>query len=75
MVGICARRQHKNIKQTCHRGVSAKLLCSGVVFYFFFAWIFVIASILILIPGISMRHLVCKPLIELDKNDIFNVIF
>lgn len=75
MVGICARRKHKNIKQTCHRGVSANLLCSGAVFYFLFAWTFIIASICLFVPGITFRHFICKPLIELDQNNIFNAIY
>lgn len=75
MGGICARRKHKNIKQSCHRGVSANFLMCGVYFYFMFSWIAVLISIILFVPGISVRHLVCKPLIELDNNQIFKNVF
>jgi len=71
MGGICARRKHKNIKQSCHRGVSASFLMCGVSFYFLFSWIAVITAVILFVPGISIRHLVCKPLIELDNNQLF----
>ena len=73
MGGIFARRRHKNIKQSCHRGVSANFLMCGVYFYFMFSWIAVFISILLFVPGISIRHLLCKPFIELDNNQIFKV--
>jgi cytochrome c biogenesis factor len=73
--GVCARRKHKNIKQSCHRGVSANFLMSGVVFYFLFSWLLVLIAITIFVPGILIRQFACKPLIELDNNKLFDVSF
>ena len=71
--GVCARRKHKNIKQSCHRGVSANFLMSGVTFFYLFSWLLVLIAILLFVPGILMRQFACKPLIELENNKIFEV--
>ncbi len=74
LTGICARRTKISIRQSCHRSSLARMMMSGVGFYFIFGWIILLLSTILIIPGIGLRHLGCKPAIELEKNDIFLVI-
>lgn len=73
LAGMCARRTHHNYKQTCHRGVSANFLLSGVGFYFIFSWAILIVCICLYVPGIFARHGVCVPAIQMENNELFNV--
>ena len=71
--GMCARRTHQNYKQTCHRGVSANCLLTGVSFYFIFSWVILVVCLVLYIPGILSRHLICSPVIELDDSKVISV--
>ena len=79
LAGMCARRKHKNYKQACHRGTSSNFLMASTGFYFLFSWLIVLICIVLYVPGITIRHLACKPAIELDSNEVvkvrFNLIF
>jgi hypothetical protein len=73
LTGMCARRRHQNYKQTCHRGVAANFLLSGVGIYFLLSWLVLFVCVCLFVPGILSRHFVCKPAIELEDNAFFNV--
>lgn len=74
LAGMCARRKHQNYKQCCHRGISANFLLASSSFYFLFAWVLIIVCIALYLPGMTVRQFACKPLIDLEHNDIFNVL-
>lgn len=67
LAGICARRSQA---QCCERSKLARLLLSGVVFFFLFSWLILIFSVTLYVPGVTFRHLICKPAIELENNQI-----
>lgn len=68
LVGILARRTSSFKSQCCHRTIHSRLIMSGVGFFFLFSWILMILAITLYIPGIAMRHMVCKPAIEIENN-------
>lgn len=73
LAGMCSRRKHSGYKQTCHRGLSAKCFLAAVGLFFLFAFIFILMGVILFIVGISARHMVCKPLIELEDDPVFVV--
>jgi len=74
LTGICARRTQQHMKQSCHRSSLARLMLSGVGFYFIFSWLLLIVSVTLFVPGIAFRHMVCKPAIEIENNQIYQTI-
>jgi hypothetical protein len=64
---------HNSFKQTCHRGKSARFFIAATALLFLFSWVLVIVSVALYIPGILARQGICKPLIELEDNQLFVV--
>ncbi len=73
LAGICARRTNLARKQCCHRTTLARMMLAGIGFFFIFSWLFLIFSVTMSVPGVFVRHLVCKPLIEIENNQLFQV--
>ena len=73
LAGMCARRKHENFKQTCHRGTSANFLLASSGFYFLSMWVLVVICMAFYLPGITVRHLACKPALQLEESDVFTL--
>ncbi|RNA13544.1 prominin isoform X4 [Brachionus plicatilis] len=71
LAGMCSRRMHNNHKQSCHRGISANFFLAGTAFYFLFAFFLIVLCVIMFVPGITFRQVVCKPTFELEDNHIF----
>ena len=73
LAGMFTRRTHNNYSQTCHRGISANFFLSAVGLFFIFSIVIAIACMTLSIPGTVLRRLACKPVIELEQNEVFQV--
>jgi hypothetical protein len=73
LAGMCSRRMHNSYKQTCHRGKSARFFLTAIALFFLFSWVLIIVATVLYIPGIMVRQAICKPLIELEDNQLFVV--
>ncbi len=70
-IGICARRSSPKKKKCCDRTTHAKLLLSAVGFFILFGLLFLFAAIALLVPGILLRQVVCKPVIEIENSELY----
>ena len=74
LAGMCSGRMHNTYNQTCHRGISANFFMTAVGLFFIFSWALILVCIFLYVPGVMLRHTVCKPLIELEDNQLFHSI-
>ena len=75
LAGIFCNRKQNNYHQSCHRGIASNLLLAAVGLFFIFAITMAVSAAVLSIFGIFGRQLVCKPAIDLNQNEAFQVNF
>ena len=74
IAGMCCRRKQSNYKQCGDRGTTANFLLAAAGLYFLLAWFLIIVCIGFFLPGIALRQFACKPALELESNELFNML-
>lgn len=73
LAGIWARRKHNIHKRLCHRGVSANFFMAAIGIYFLITWAILIGCILLMVPNVFLRQVVCRPSTDLENSKLVQV--
>lgn len=71
LLGVCARKSRLNHKPSCQRRCHAGLIITGITLFFIFAGLVLVLALTLYVPGIIMRHGVCKLAIEIETNQLY----